>query len=804
MKKKLLAMMALCAGALLADLLPAPMQVYPTPQEVTLGDETFHRKPDRIAVDSQATFDTDALRVLARSFEIADSAPFRLTWTRDAALKQEGYTLKLTANGVTVTAADEAGLYYAMQTLRQLVASGKFRTVSIRDWPAIAFRGTVEGFYGLPWSFESRKSQFRFYGDTKLNTYIYGPKDDPFHGFSNRWRDPYPAEQAEKIAELVRVAHENKVNFVWAVHPGRDIHWNTDADIKACVAKFEMMYKLGVRSFAVFFDDIGGEGARAEMQVKLLNYVNRNFVRVKKDVTPLLICPTQYNRAWSGGPYLEILGKGLDADINVMWTGNSVCTDITREGMEWINKKLGRKAYIWWNWPVSDYCRPHLLLGKSYGNSADNGPLCSGFVSNPMDKPEASKIGLFGLASYTWNPANYNADTAWRTGITRLFPEVAAAVQVFADHNSDQGPNGHGYRREESVTAEPIVKRALAALKNGKAPTADDTAALRACFAAMQTAADDILGKCTNRLFLNEVSDWLKLFREFGAIGTTLCDALAGRLSAEAAYMKLLTYHERHEQISAEHAKKPFQTKIVVATRVMVPFINAAGEHLYNGLWHEVAGCEPPKASPIAAYEFITNVPAYKNLKVQRDGMYVRLPRIFETKTLKPGEYVGIRLPAGVTATWLHFILGNNEATARGRVQLSRDGGKTWDERSTVLRGNGKAGEVEVRHINPKDGINACRFINTSKQPLTLTFEQFKLDVPADAAANVPESMTDGNAASYYTIPAGQTVTVTLRKPATDKTARILALGPYTAEFAGNTVKITAGTAPVRIFEIVH
>lgn len=36
------------------------------------------------------------------------------------------------------------------------------------------------------------------------------------------------------------------------------------------------------------------------------------------------------------------------------------------------------------------------------------------------------------------------------------------------NHNSDQGPNGHGYRREESVEIEPVVKRVLEAAREGK------------------------------------------------------------------------------------------------------------------------------------------------------------------------------------------------------------------------------------------------------------------------------------------------------------------------------------------------
>ena len=118
----------------------------------------------------------------------------------------------------------------------------------------------MEGFYGQPWSHADRIEQIRFYGRIKLNTYIYGPKDDPYHSSPN-WRKPYPAEEAEHIKELAKEAAHNKVNFVWAIHPGQDILWNL-TDSMNILSKFEKMYDLGVRSFAVFFDDISGEGAR--------------------------------------------------------------------------------------------------------------------------------------------------------------------------------------------------------------------------------------------------------------------------------------------------------------------------------------------------------------------------------------------------------------------------------------------------------------------------------------------------------------------------------------------------------------
>ena len=87
-----------------------------------------------------------------------------------------------------------------------------------------------------------------------------------------------------------------------------------------------------------------------------------------------------------------------------MWTGDRVISDITQDGIQWINERIKRPAYIWWNFPVSDYVRDHLLMGPVYGNDTQIAHQMSGFVTNPMEHAEASKIAIYSVASYAWNP----------------------------------------------------------------------------------------------------------------------------------------------------------------------------------------------------------------------------------------------------------------------------------------------------------------------------------------------------------------------------------------------------------------
>ena len=59
------------------------------------------------------------------------------------------------------------------------------------------------------------------------------------------------------------------------------------------------MYDLGVRAFAIFFDDISGDGTDPGRQTELLNRLDADFVRAKGDVAPLVVCPTDYSRLWA-------------------------------------------------------------------------------------------------------------------------------------------------------------------------------------------------------------------------------------------------------------------------------------------------------------------------------------------------------------------------------------------------------------------------------------------------------------------------------------------------------------------------
>lgn len=464
------------------------------------------------ALLAQTTFDTDLHIYIGERGAEAVAA-----YAAQIPEKAEGYYLSVQPGTIVIAGNDGRGTFYAVQSLKQILAQPEVQSVTIQDWPDILERGVVEGFYGNNWSQTDRIRQFEFYGANKMNVYIYGPKDDPYH--RNNWRQNYPTAEANKMKELVQKANENKVKFVWAIHPGLDIKWNK-TDSMNVVKKLEAMYGLGVRSFAVFFDDIFGEGTSGIKQAQLLNYVTDEFVKKHDDVDPLIMCPTEYNRSWSSdnSQYLRDLKNTLYPEVRVMWTGNSVVDFINKSDVTWINQRIGRKAYIWLNYPVTDYCIRHLLMGPTFGDDLTIANDLSGYTSNPMEYAEASMLSLYSIADYTWHMKTYDSNASWERAIKYLMPRNHEAFHVFCEHNVDLGQNTHGLRR----TNESVAFKAVADDFKQKMTAAYDTTALQALlgqFDLMVNAADTLLATDESPELIAEITPWLQVMKLMGQRG---------------------------------------------------------------------------------------------------------------------------------------------------------------------------------------------------------------------------------------------------------------------------------------------
>ncbi|MDZ5252088.1 beta-N-acetylglucosaminidase domain-containing protein [Clostridium sp. LIBA-8841] len=364
-----------------------------------------------------------------------------LNGTSTEELKDEGYALVANDGTIAIEGKDGDGTFYGVQTFKQLVKDSNIPEVNITDYPTVSARGIVEGFYGTPWTQADRLDQIKFYGENKLNTYIYAPKDDPYH--REKWRDPYPESEMARMQELIDTAYENKVDFVFGISPGIDIRFDGEAgeeDFQHLLNKAESLYEMGVRSFAIYWDDIADKSAAKHAQV--LNRFNDEFVKVKGDVKPLITVPTEYDTGAmvsNGQPrnYTRIFSETIQDDIEVMWTGPGVVTnEIPLSDAELISGIYKRDMAVWWNYPVTDYFKGKLALGPMHGLDKGLDQYVDFFTVNPMEHAELSKISIHTAADYSWNMDNYDYDTAWNRAIEMLYGDLAEDMKVFANHST--------------------------------------------------------------------------------------------------------------------------------------------------------------------------------------------------------------------------------------------------------------------------------------------------------------------------------------------------------------------------------
>lgn len=133
-----------------------PLPLIPIPREVVRTDDwvSYART---LRVEAPSGTDVSALRAYAADLLETEmgwrptlprrKAPAGLTLRLtdpDSALGQEGYRLRARGRAVTIEAPTQAGLFYGLQTYRQLLhvgPAGKFPSVEITDSPRFPYRG---------------------------------------------------------------------------------------------------------------------------------------------------------------------------------------------------------------------------------------------------------------------------------------------------------------------------------------------------------------------------------------------------------------------------------------------------------------------------------------------------------------------------------------------------------------------------------------------------------------------------------------------------------------------------------------
>ncbi len=241
-----------------------------------------------------------------------------------------------------------------------------------------------------------------------MNTYLYAPKDDPYH--RKLWRRPYPAAQWRELLRLIRAAQRTRIDFVYGFHPGEGLYFGDDRAVGILLRKAQRFYDAGVRTFAVLFDDIPSRLSDARDRRAFKNSLARaegtwmaKIIAAQPaswSAVEWWICPSYYSedalleRVFGKfePEFLETLAQYLPPNIPCFWTGPSVVSkSITLTHVRRIAKKIKRPLLLWDNYPVNDLSmRDELHLAPLQGRDPRLPEYVYGYLNNPLLQEELS------------------------------------------------------------------------------------------------------------------------------------------------------------------------------------------------------------------------------------------------------------------------------------------------------------------------------------------------------------------------------------------------------------------------------
>jgi len=291
--------------------------------------------------------------------------------------------------------------------------------------------GLIEGFFGRPWRWADRHEAVRFLAPHGYRFYLYAPKADAF--LRRRWQDSHPEAELGELAALAETCRGENVRLGIGLSPF-ELHLHPETHWQAPLArKLAELDQAGAEDLALLFDDMRGDVPDlAERQAEIVH-----FAAGRTGASRIICCPSYYSDdpildvAFGERPpfYLEQLGRLLDPAIQIMWTGEEVVSREFSPGhLDRVARILGRKPFLWDNYPVNDgpLMSQHLHLRGFTGRPAAIAPHIAAHGINLASQPLLSRIPALTLAESYLRGEAYEYDAALARAAESVLGETLA------------------------------------------------------------------------------------------------------------------------------------------------------------------------------------------------------------------------------------------------------------------------------------------------------------------------------------------------------------------------------------------
>ncbi len=454
-------------------------------------------------------------------------------------------------------------------------------------------------------------------------------------------------------------------------------------------------------------------------------------------ISPLFFIPTAYALNYGASYTLSSLAS-VDSEVVIGFTGYDCFSNVRASSIADMAGRVGRNPLMWWNNPVNDDHDERLYMREltAHWTIEDEGPIntLNSLVSNPMNQPQASKVALFGLADYAWNPTTFNAHENWEHAFAHIAQpgdtETAEALKTFARFSNST-------IEDEDMVA--LYNNFQSKFSNSNLP--DETAELRNRLTELKEACLLIEAMQNSpiknyQLIYNDLRPWNAKLKTMSTLVIDALDImeLEDNLSRSEGWEKYNRLNNLYLGIDTDSiymvsALEDAGTK----TREEFYMVTPGDAHFRSFIDFivEKTGTNIPGEWPERDHpQIISNLESLTSATLSISNSHYTLEGLQGT-TLRNGEYVGIYF--GNVQT----IETNEVNIPHGITLESSINGKVWNE-------------VQVSDNN----LNSCyiRLKNNNDNDIILDINSFSIGFNVSNIIETPTVSTDMETYSTYHI----------------------------------------------------